>query len=121
VTFDTPKSNYSARQNSPIYFKRTNTGTLEHVKLELPEQEDQINCFLTFLKNDSYEYTRRDLKQDTAGKQIFDDMKKIFPGFKRRDGFNQLILTCIADGSLKEVERGTGTARKTVLVVVEKQ
>lgn len=120
IVFDTPKSNYSARQSSPIFFKRTQTGALEYTKLEKPGQTDMIKFFLAGLEFDSNKYTARDLKQDPEGKPMHDYMKKQFPRFKRKEDFGDLINTCLGAGLIKAVKFGSGSGTKDVFEVVEK-
>ena len=120
IVFDVPKSNYSARQQSPIYYKRTNTGALEYVKLERPDQEDMTHAFLTYLKNDSDKYSINDLKKEPAGRKIYEDMKQLFPDFNRKEDFEYLFDLCLKSGEIKEVKTGTGTSKKTVIEVVKK-
>ncbi len=120
IAFDVPKSNYSARQQNAIYFKRTDTGALEYVELKIPQStQDEINTFLTLLKNSHEQFTDRDLKKEKIGKSFFNSMKENHPDFKREDGFNQLINTCLGTGVIRRIWIGTGSGRKNILEVVD--
>lgn len=120
VIFDAPKSNYTARMDRPIFFKRGEGGVLEYTELKSDKMAAYAKTLHGLLLEDGGEYTQRDLKKGDNGKEICQAMKLNCKSFERKTHTEELWHYMIQKDLAKEVGTSTGNGHKIVLKAIEK-
>lgn len=103
VEFNAPKSNYAPDIPSSVFFKRNEYGILEYVNVKGEGLKAISLVFLEIYKNEKTEYTKRELERDDYCKDIRDELKEQFPGFKR-DKMPKIINWLIEKNMVEEIE-----------------
>ncbi len=120
VIFDAPKSNYTARQGKPIFFKRGSGGALEYTELKSDKMAAYAIQLHKLLVEDGGDYTQRDLKSGSAGVTICQTLKINCTTFERKTHTDELWRYMIDNDFAKEVGVGAGNSHKLVLKAIEK-
>lgn len=115
VVLDTPKNNYAADVGRPLYFKRTDTGTLTYCNLNDESMAAQCDLVFDLIERDPNRWSRYDLKKN---KDFINDIKERFTKFTREDLY-PIIDKLIEQKKLFEVEDnvvdGAGAKRKVLV------
>lgn len=120
VIFDAPKSNYTAMQAAPIYFKRGPGGILEHTILKNDRMADFATELYRLLDEDGGLYSIRELDKEDCCKHIIQVLKTNCPSFERKE-IKTVWEHMVEKGMAKVVNAGSGRTEKFVLEIVEKQ
>ncbi|MCP3942587.1 MAG: AAA family ATPase [Desulfobacteraceae bacterium] len=120
VVFDAPKSNYTAKQSRPIYFKRGEGGVLKYTELKNDGMASISGKFHKLLLENDAQFTIRDLEQGKRGNEICQVFKVNYPSFTRSKDMPKIIEYMIQNGLAKLVEIGTSTNNKTIVEAFHK-
>ncbi len=112
ILFDAPKSNYAADLPKAMCFKRSESGVLEYCEPGAEIRQEMADALLEMLTMDTTKYSKRDLVREAVALGVAKDMKKQFPGFKRRTDMEFIIDKLLKDGRLFEIEGGNDGAGK---------
>lgn len=106
ICIDLVKSNYAAQLPAPMYFKRTEGGVLVYAALEADRLENMAIEMIEALRNQEKAFTRRQLRQDKAGKPVIDALKEVYGKFDRHREIDALVDYAIDQGWLREKQSG---------------
>ncbi len=112
IVLDTPKNNYAADVAKPLYFKRTDTGSLVFCNLKEDADKAKEDCIYDLIMSDPEQYTRRELRES---KDFLADIKDRFKRFKRDDIY-PILDKLIEREKLYEVAVGEGRKKRMVLL-----
>ena len=117
IVFDAPKSNYAADLPGQMIFRRGENGVLEYNEPWHNRTEQMAAALLEIIKQDPAQYTKKDLIKDKAGKDVAEDMKVQFSGFKRGRDMDAAVRVLMQSGRLFETDSNDGGRGRNRLIL----